>query len=398
MRKIYLKLLLIGIILIPFNVHALSGTISVSCTPSSARPGDTVSCTVSGTSNENVMSITAPFRIEGDASVTGFSTSSGWEGQDINNNTINVYTSDDKSGNFNIGTLTLKINNSASGTVKVIFESVTYDDQEDGSFSVSGTQGSVSITTATEPPVSTEKGLKTLRCSNGCNLSPPLADGKYGYTIILDKNTNSFALSATPKNSNDDIAYIDSDTGDQLSPANIVFKTSGDKSEMMIIIRVGSGSNQVDYSIIVSKAVSEKGLLSSLVVGGINVNLSDSQFNYPITLDSVDSYQITATVADSSKFKIESNSLSRKLSGENSYLITVKPIDNTSGYESTNYIVSVSKSGGSTKPTSTPKPSAAPSNNPNTGEGGLIAMALVLVLSLGITIYLYKRNINGYMN
>ena len=146
----------------------------------------------------------------------------------------------------------------------------------------------------------------------------------------------------------------------------------------------------------VTKPVSEKGKLATLTVGGKSITLSANKFDYQVILDSVDSYQINATVVDSSKFEVYSPNVGRNLSGEGAYEIVVKPRDNNSGYESGTYIIAVSKKGSSSGGTPAPTTKPAPSSNPPTGEGGIVLMGIVLVVSLMITLYLYKRNTAEY--
>ena len=394
MKKLIFMILMISLILLPINVYALTGSISAKCTPSRVYPGETVTCLVSGTSDEFVTSISAAFSVDNGATVTSFQTSNDWEGNDINNNKIDVYTSNDVSGNFNIGTLTLKVNDSATaGNIALNFSNVEFDDVNSSSVNISNSSTSFAVVTERVPG---ENGLKSLTCTFGGILSPGLSDNNRGYSIILSTPaTDSFGISASPKIESDKITYINADTGESLNPSSISFKTSGGKDSMLIRVNVGGNDNLVQYLITVTKPVSEKGILETLVVGGKNVSLTSNKFDYEVTLDDVSSYQIQATVADSSKFKIDSSNLSRSLAGENSYEITVEPIDDTLGYESTTYIVNVSKKAA--------VPTQAPSSersivNPRTGEFGLVCMASILIISLITSIYLYKRNMKEFNN
>ncbi len=393
MKRNKIILLLVSLIMFPVNAYALTGTISAHCTPNDVHPGDTVTCTVSGTSDAIVTSISAPFTLSEGAEIVSFQTLNGWEGSDVNNNKIESYTSNDISGNFNIGEFKIKVNDNASaGNITLSFSNVEFGD-DNSMVAVSGSSESFTVSI---PAPEVEKGLKTLLCSAGGILSPQLTDSNRGYTIILNgPSTNAFEISATAKNSNDDIKFINADTNETLNPGNIIFKTSGGKDTMLIRVNVGSGDSLVEYTITVSKPVSEKGALATLVVGGKNVTLLSNKYDYQVTLDDVSSYQIQATVKDSSKFKIESTNVSRTLSGVNSYEITVRPIDNTSGYESAIYVIAVGTN--SATPTKPPV-SESPSRNPQTSEKGLVAMALTLIISLIASVYLYKRNINGYNN
>lgn len=387
-----LKFLLVLTILIPINAKALSGSISANCTPSSATPGSTVTCSINGNSDDTVTSLEVPFTISSGASVDLFEYDTsiwGYNGED--NNKIEAVPKETLTGNFNIGTLKIKIADNASGTISLNLNNVIFYDKNDSEVNIAGTSANITVTSETPTVVS---GLKTLECTNGGTLSPQLSDSNYGYALVLNSpSISQFSLSATAKNNSDTISFVNGDTNETLNPSNITFKTSGGKDTMLVKINVGSDKV---YTITVSKPVSEKGGLGSLIIGGRSVTLVNGKYDYEVSLDNVDSYQIQATATDSSKFKLESSNLSRTLSGANSYEIIVKPIDDTSGYESTIYIVTVKKSGAST-PTKAPEPQTpTPTRNPETGEGGLFIMAIVLFASLGASLYLYKRNMSTY--
>lgn len=400
MRKIYLKLLLLSLILIPINAYAETGTLSASCTPASPKPGDTVTCTLNGTSDVTVIAAEADVNLGTGATITGIEYTNKWIGEYENNNRINTHTLDGYSNSFTIGTITIKINDNATpGNISLGFSNVIFTNVSGGQeFDGNGSLTTITVAENQEPVV--EKGLRTLictSCTNGENLSPPLSDSNRSYTLMLKPTTTTFSLSATAKNSSDSITYkyINGNNAETVNPNNITFKTSGGQSAMMLKIYVGSGENEVEYVIAVTKTTSEKGKLATLTVGGQNVSLNDNKFDYQVTLDSVDSYQINATVADSTKFEVYSPNVGRVLSGEGAYEIVVRPIDSTAGYEGSTYIVSISKKGSSVTPVPTTRPT--PSGNPQTGEGGIVLLGFVLIISLITTVYLYKRN-NEYTN
>ena len=402
MKKI--KYLLITALLIPINVKALSGSVSVNCTPTTANPGSIITCTINGSSDDVVKEIEVPYNISNGGVFESFDyNTSIWAYADENANKIESVPKENLNGSFNIGTIKFKIVETApNGTVTLSLNNIVFYDKNDSEVNIPGTSASITVTsdtpTPTAPPTATpttppavEKGLKELRCTSGGTLSPQLTDNNTGYAIILSSpETNSFAISAKAKNSSDEVVFKNADTGETLDSSNINFTTSGGKDTMLIKLYVGSGDNEVTYTIAVSKPVSERGALASLVVGGKSITLIEGKYDYQVALDNVDSYQIQATVKDSSKFEVDTSNIFRMLNGENSYEITVRPKDNTSGYESSIYIVTVTKNGTKT-PTPTVKP-APPSSNPQTGSGGVIAIGLILAISLGATIYMYKRN------
>lgn len=398
-----IKLIILGLItlIFPLNVYALTGGLTLSCPADNFKPGDTVSCTVSAHADEAIGGFETRVSFSNkNITINSFKAQNDslWYRFGVKNDNVTIHGIvegfiDDRS--FTVGTLTFKLpNDITDGTVEVKIDNVSFSDSNYNDITSGLTGDTANVNVKNVAPV-TEKGLKILLCSAGGILSPQLSDSNKGYSIILNgPSTKTFAISASAKNDDDDIKFVNADTGESLDSGNIVFKPNAE-GVMGIKISVGSGDSLVEYIITVTKPVSERGTLSSLIVGGKKVNLQNNKYDYQITLDNVSSYEIQATVNNSDKFKIESAYLSRKLSGEGTYEITVKPIDETAGYGAGIYIVSVGKTGSS--PTKPPA-SKTPTQNPQTGEKGLVLMALTLIVSLMASIYLYKKNIDGYNN
>ena len=410
MRKTKLLIFTLLMFIFPLTAHALSGTFSISC-PASATPGSTVQCTVTGNSDGIVAGLSSKVVIDGSAIVAGFDRNSSiWKDTDgsLKDDGVTFFTTasgDGSSGSFNIGTLSLTVaeNATAGSNITVSLTNIAVCDENDNDYTTGFTGGSATIAVSSgsvNPPAVTEKGLKSLYCSSeGCVLSPQFNSTDTTYGIYLESaSITSFAISATAKNSSDEIVFTDSDSGTPLNPEAIVFNTSGGNASMSVTIKVGSGDSLVEYTLIASKPAVGALELSSLVVGDQTIDLIKGKYTYDVVLTDVDIFQIHATVADSGNFTLDDTYLDKDFSDPGGYGIVISPADSTSGLSTQTYVVNVIKqtSGGSSNSGSGNNSGATPSTNPKTGSFSTIVMAAVLILSLFATLYLYKQNMAGY--
>lgn len=407
MKKIkYLVLIFMTMVMLPVNVHAFNGSVSVTCSPSEAKPGNTVSCKITGTSDDVVNTFKATMTFGTGLIFDSFSVASGWQGDGDDNNLISLFGAE-KSGTFDIGTINVKVgDDSPNGQVNVgiINIDVTSNrthytlDNATGSFNVS----------ASEPVVS--KGLKSLSVDAAIGtLSPSFDSNQTGYALNLNSaDMNNFSIRYEAANPSDSVTVKNGDTDEVLDANNITFKTEtdGGNSDMLIWVIVGSGENQVIYAISVRKPASPliaAAELSSLVVGGKSVSLVSGTTEYSVQLDDVNSYEIVATLKDSTNYEFNSGTVvlltPYKLSKEGTYEIRIDPRNNSSGLSTVTYLITVTKKRDITpEPSSSQKPSN-PGNvytNPSTGGTAASIMGIVLILSLFASLYLYKRNMSNF--
>ena len=109
MKKRCLILLISLFCFIPTFVYGATGSISIKCDSNFLVAGDSTNCVISGSSDEVVTAISASLNAS-NITFVSFTPSSKWVGDDISNGKIDIYTADDISGNFEIGTLKIKVN------------------------------------------------------------------------------------------------------------------------------------------------------------------------------------------------------------------------------------------------------------------------------------------------
>lgn len=109
-KRIYVIITFIMMIL-PFYVSAEStGSVNISCSPSTIKSGETTSCTITGKTDNDVSSISMGIKLSENLEAVEFKPNSTWLGDDISNGKIDIYTNsgDPVKSEFTIGTLKIK--------------------------------------------------------------------------------------------------------------------------------------------------------------------------------------------------------------------------------------------------------------------------------------------------
>ena len=388
MRRLKELILITLIIIIPCKVMALEGTFEVECTPAQVMPGEEVSCSIKGTSTDTVNNISANLSAAEGLEIVGFNASSEWASGEVSasNDKISVY-GNGTSGNFNIGTLKLKVSDTASdGTLNLNFTKIEYWDSLEESNNIGNKQ--VPITVKNEV---LEKGLKSLSVE-GYTLGPSFSPETYGYTLVI--NSKTFKINAVPANANDTVTIYDVvDKTTPLDANNITFVAHG--GTMMINIVVGTGGTGNEYNISIQRETEEyDNTLASLTVGGKTVSCDADDMCY-VYLDDVSSYSISATLSDPDNFEIDrSNGGPGDYKKEANIIIIVKPKDSSSGYEGRTYTVVVKQNSSGGNPGG--GSSGDIPSNPQTGNISIFIITLILIASLIVSLNLYKKNMNYY--
>ncbi len=97
--------------ILPFYVSAEStGSVNISCSPSTIKSGETTSCTITGKTDSDVSSISMGIKLSENLEAVEFKPNSTWLGDDISNGKIDIYTNsgDPVKSEFTIGTLKIK--------------------------------------------------------------------------------------------------------------------------------------------------------------------------------------------------------------------------------------------------------------------------------------------------
>ena len=409
MKKNIYGFILFILLLFPINVYAMTGGLKITCSPSSVKANEVVTCTITGTSDEAVSKIEAQVvYINENVSVTSLTKDDVWSTGSIgNNNVFNVSTENSTiKDNFTVGTLKLKIGINATEPidVNVLIQNISFTDNNGNKVSegLTGDSATFSIDGVNEPqgpttePTPTVKGLKSLNITNG-ELVSGFDKTKDSFVANLSNaDVTSFAIEAIPENANDGIVCRNSHTAEVLDCSNIFYIQSGNNNDMLIEIVVGSGDTQETYKLSILKPVSKVPELASLTIGGKSVNLvSGKTKDYEVVLDNISNYLVSWTLVDSDDFHVTNLDNNPTTHSGEFLTLEVAPKDKSSGLSTAMYEIKVVLAGGKATEQPTQKP-VTPNSNPQTGGTSAVIMAIILFLSLGASIYFYQRNMSSY--
>lgn len=395
MKKNISKIFLTIMFLLPIKIYALSGNVNINCTPTTTQSPSEISCSISGTSDETVTSIEASIDTSDQIEIVSFTPAviqddTAWQGEDVSNKKIEVYTNLDVSGSFSIGTLKLKIKDGTSnGEQPIKLTNIKFGNKDYNNVSID--EVSTTITIKNVIP----KGLKSLTITGGTIYQETFSNTNYDYIVMITGST--FGLTAVPTNEGEVASVYDYETGNTLTMDNITFAPQTGKDSMMIVVKVGSGDTLTEYKLNIQKEKTTQSntdnSLSSLTVGGQRVNLISNQDNYTVILSDVTSYQIKATLKDSINFKFDDiNNGSGTYSGEKVITIQILPTDSSSGIKLRTYTITVKKTTESNNQNS----SSGNIVNPQTSSISIFIISVILIVSLIISIALFKKNLAYY--
>ncbi len=395
-KKMILLIIMIGMIIIPHEVKAFTGSVTISCNPKSLSGAGTVKCTLKGTADANITTVKGTVVLPTGASITKFELADGWTQNDYADNKINPYRENEITGNFDIGTLTISFSSSASeGNNNISVKDITYLNDSDINSAPDSNAETIEIVNGI--------GLSNLEVTGG-QLSPQFNTNKKAYILTLGVNATSFGLNATPYKSGEAVVVTNNDTNNTISNlSSIAFAPQSGKESMSLTIKVGTGDREVKYNILVQRELpAEIGTptLASLTVGGSDILISSEDIT--VSVNNLNSYQLRAALSDKDNFHFVTSNLPSgctasngvltcNLKGANSMPIIIEANAGGAGGSKT-YIVTIkSSSQGGSGTTST-------SGNPQTGNTAGAVMALILIISFGASLFLYKRNIQNFNN
>lgn len=192
-KKISYLIIFTLIVIMPINIKALTGSISIKCDKESYSINDTATCKVTGTSDEEVKSVAA--KVSAENLNVSFVTDSIWQGTGDDGN-IQLYSDKGQTGTFNIGTLKISAKDSSYGLVSgiVTLSNVKYSDVAvgDSQIQVSFVNGSNNSNTDNNSSNNNSNngnsGNNTSGLNNNSNSSinnPKTSDFKIGIIISL---------------------------------------------------------------------------------------------------------------------------------------------------------------------------------------------------------------------
>lgn len=200
MRKNLIILITFIIFILPIRVGASTGNISISCEPSTLKVGDTAKCTVTGSSTNEIMDVSAVIKLSNNLVMTSFELNDMWEGSDFDTGKIDIYTKsgDPVKDSFNIGTLNIKVKEgvvNSNESVSLTDIEFTYDNNE---YAIDDASCNVRV----------PNNVNTLTSLTVSGATFTFKEDTTSYDIEVD--SDSTTISATRK---DEESYVTGDTG-----------------------------------------------------------------------------------------------------------------------------------------------------------------------------------------
>lgn len=306
MKKVIFYLITVFTLLLPVDLLALSGDLSISCNTTSVKPGQQIKCSVSGNSDGQISMVFANISANGSISIDKFRAERIWDVKTEWPN-LSLSSNDKKPGIFEIGTVYLKAN--SAGTGNFVMSGITFTGDSGETVSVANKSVSISVisdnptpTPTPEPepepaPVvkSSDSSLKSLTVSSG---SIDFVPSTLEYNLDVSSSVSTIQIQAVP---NDTKATVK-------LPDKLSLETG--LNTFAIVVTAEDGSTTT-YKINVNKLeniMSENALLSSLNISGHTIDFSSDVFEYKIGNITTSELGITATAIDSNaKIKIFGN-------------------------------------------------------------------------------------------
>ena len=306
MKKVIFYLVTVFSLLLPVDLLALSGDLSISCNTTSVKPGQQIKCSVSGNSDGQISMVFANISANGSISIDKFIAERIWDVKTEWPN-LSLSSNDKKPGVFEIGTVYLKAN--SAGTGNFVMSGITFTGDSGETVSVNNKSVSISVisdnptpTPTPEPepepaPVvkSSDSSLKSLTVSSG---SIDFVPSTLEYNLDVSSSVSTIQIQAVP---NDTKATVK-------LPDKLSLETGLNTFEIIVTAEDGSTTT---YKINVNKlenVISENALLSSLSISGKRINFSSDVFEYKIGNITTSKLDINATAIDgNAKIKIFGN-------------------------------------------------------------------------------------------
>lgn len=199
MKKSLYSLLFVMFIL-PINVKAATGNLSISCADTTLKSGESTTCTIAGNSDVDIIDISTIIELSDNLVMESLTLDEKWEGSDFDTGKIDIYTKsgDTIKGSFTVGVMKIKVKNNIVNTN----ENVSLTDIE---FTKDAKEYVVSNASC------------NIRVPNNVNLLSSL--NVNGATFLFDENTTTYDLIVDSESTTinvikkDDKSIVTGDTG-----------------------------------------------------------------------------------------------------------------------------------------------------------------------------------------
>ena len=254
----------------------------------------------------SISSLSAKISVSSQLEFISFTTASIWQGGE-SNKTINLYTADNKIGNFNIGAINVKVKNDANsvGEESVLIYDVKFYDNNFSEITVSNSSSNIKLT-------SINNYLASLSISSG-TLSPSFDKNvtNYSASVSVD-NVIINALTEDNKATISGIGNKKLDIGENNYKIVVTSEYGSTREYNLSITRIKTEAEKKDNSSNSNnnkktinpnsdetKTLSTNNKLKSLKVTGYDIKFLENTYDYSIDIDSdIDKVEVIAVPQD----------------------------------------------------------------------------------------------------
>lgn len=275
MKKLLLTISMI-LMVIPINVFALDASVSLSCDKFVLSAGQTTTCSIKVSTSGEVSATHVEVSLGNDLTLVSASKDSIWNG-DGEGGVYDLYTDINKSGNFNIGTFVVKVNDGVTtGISQITLKNIALADENFKDYSFSVTPHSIRIPSS----VNTLKNITV----EGAEID--FSSDKTSYEVETDKDRITIKAEAT-------------DATATVSGAGTKALEYGE-NKIVITVTSETGSKK-EYTVTVTRKDnrSTNNYLKDLTLSEGKIKFKETTTTYNITVgEDVESIKIEATLDD----------------------------------------------------------------------------------------------------
>ena len=284
------SLLITCIISLAIPISIKAGSVSLSCNDTNVTKGNSTTCTLTGSSNEEVSAISANLSSSGGVSISNINISSIWQGDGSGGN-IQLYTDNNKTGGFSIATFTATVN--GEGYINV--GGVTFSDSNFTEKNASGSSIKIGVkqeikeepkkeqptnnqtntntpqtnTNEKEEKKSNDASLKEISISNGTIEFNP---NTLKYTVEVSHDIEAIQIKATPNDIKANVKI----------PTDLNLKDGENKFIIEVTAEDGT-KQQYEINVIkLDKVLSNDSSLKSLTIEGHDIEFNKEKYIYNI--------------------------------------------------------------------------------------------------------------------
>lgn len=331
MKKNYIKILLLAMLMVtPLKgVKAESANIILDC-PNKISTGKTITCTISGNATDiSISSLEGKIITSGNIEIQKFTTDKIWEGNG-DNGSVDLYTEENKTSDFAIGTVTLKIideTNSEGGVITL--NNFTFYDSEFQPITINNISKNIAI-------ASNDNYLSSLSI-NCANLNPMFDKEILTYTATCETNSVNITASAN------DVSSTLKGTGTKsLTYGNNYFTVtvtseSGLTKDYKIVITKPDDRPNVNKPIDKEENNNDSSL-KSILISGYNIDFNSNIYEYTLNVGPETEKIDISYITNNENATVEIIGSESLKFGNNEIKITVTAVDKSTSTYTLNVI------------------------------------------------------------